>query len=320
MDAQKTTRMFQPADVRIFDRAWILFVEVPALSGVVKIDVDAVPEELRGKLPRELLQLDARILPRESTREPQRLRMKVQRSMIGLGTRFLNGWLIPDENIERTKDLLGEIKVEYEQWVAPFLEKLEPMIEDTCRRFPEWESVIRANAPMRDRVADRMRLRFPHFRISAQSIQDSQDALAEVDALPCTIAEEIAGLVKTSWTEIRGETCAQRFRSVLGTVKQKARGLSFLEPKLRTLVDLIDDVLGQLPRDGAITGRELALVKGLRDLLLNPAEILGNQTIRIAPVIIPAAPVAAAPAQHPAADTVGSDRPPCDEDDLVSVF
>jgi hypothetical protein len=309
--------MFQPVDVKIFDRAWILFVEVPALSGVVKIDVDSVPQELRGKLPRELLQLDARILPRESTREPQRLRMKVQRSMIGLGARFLNGWLIPDENIERTKDLLAEIKTEYEEWVSPFLEKLAPMIEETCLKFPEWEEVIRANAPLRDKVADRMRLRFPHFRISAQSIQDSQDAIAEVDALPCTIAEEIASLVKTSWTEIRGETCAQRFRSVLGTVKQKARGLSFLEPKLRTLVDLIDDVLGQLPRDGAITGRELALVKGLRDLLLNPAEILGNQTIRVAPIVIPAAPVAAAPSPTPTAPP--ADAPAHDEED-VSVF
>jgi hypothetical protein len=317
MDAQKT-KMFQPTDVKIFDRAWILFVEVPALSGVVKIDVDSVPDELRGKLPRELLQLDARILPRESTREPQRLRMKVQRAMIGLGTRFLNGWLIPDENIERTKDLLGEIKVEYEEWVAPFLEKLEPMIEETCGRFPEWESVIRANAPLRDKVADRMRLRFPHFRISAQSIQDSQDAIAEVDALPCTIAEEIASLVKTSWTEIKGETCAQRFRSVLGTVKQKARGLSFLEPKLRTLVDLIDDVLGQLPRDGAITGRELALVKGLRDLLLNPAEVLGNQQIRVAPIVIPAAPVTATPGTTPAALPI--EAPTRDEDEFVSVF
>ena len=115
MDAQtKTTKMFQPVDVKIFDRAWIMFVEVPAISGVVKIDVDNVPEALRGKLPRELLQLDARILPRECTREPQRLRMKVQRALMGLGTRFLNGWLIPDENVERAKDILTDVKAEYE--------------------------------------------------------------------------------------------------------------------------------------------------------------------------------------------------------------
>lgn len=317
MDAQTTkTQMFQPVDVKIFDRAWIMFIEVPAISGIVKIDVDNVPPDLRGKLPRELLQLDARILPREETREPQRLRMKVQRSLLGLGTRFLNGWLIPDENIDRAKDVLAEVKAEYEAWLQPFLEKIGPLVDETCARFPEWDGTIRANAPSRDRIADRMRLRFPHFRISAQSIQDSQDAISEVDALPCTIAEEIADLVKTSWTSVKGETSSQRFRSVLGTVKQKARGLSFLEPKLRTLVDLIDDVLGQLPRDGTISGRELALIKGLRDLLLNPAEILGNQQIRVAPVVIPAAPVAAVPSApaEPAALI------PIDEDDAVSVF
>ena len=188
------------------------------------------------------------------------------------------------------------------------------MVAETCARFPEWEETIRANAPSRDRVADRMRLRFPHFRISAQSIQDSQDAISEVDSLPCTIAEEIASLVKESWSAFKGETSTQRFRSVLGTVKQKARGLSFLEPKLRTLVDLIDDVLGQLPHDGTITGRELALVKGLRDLLLNPAEVLGNQRIQIAPIVIPAAPVASP------AEAMAPSLEDADEDDAVSVF
>ena len=137
MDAQTNNdQMFQPVDVKIFDRAWIMFMEVPAISGVVKIDVDNVPPEAcAASCPGELLQLDAQILPREETREPQRLRMKVQRSLIGLGTRFLNGWLIPDENIDRAKDMLADVKSEYEAWLQPVPREDRPLVARPARDF-----------------------------------------------------------------------------------------------------------------------------------------------------------------------------------------
>jgi len=266
------------------DGCTVFYVRVPSVTGIVKLREDAVPNEMRRSMPKELFSLEARVFEREALRVPGKLLNRIRNRLTRIGTPFLSGFLVAKEDEAEARSFIEEAAAEYEAWATPFLDKIDPLIEAQCEKFPAWAEMIRRSAPTREEVARKLTFRKRSFQVRSGSEKDSEELTEELESLPKQIAREFSALVETNWAEMNSDKASQRFRRTLNDIRRKAKSLSYLHPKLRDLVDLIDQVLERIPAVGVITGADYALLKGLRQMLLDPSEILGEQRVLVAQV------------------------------------
>ncbi len=266
------------------DQCTVFYVRVPSVTGVVKLREDSVPDEMRRSMPKELFSLEARVFGREALRVPGKLLNRIRNRLTRLGTPFLSGFLVAKEHEDEARVFIEEAAAEYDAWAMPFLDKIDPLVEAQCQKFPAWAEMIRRAAPTRDEVARKLTFRKSSFQVRSGSEKDAEELTAELESLPKQIAREFSTLVEANWAEMNSDKASQRFRRTLNDIRRKAKSLSYLHPKLRDLVDLIDQVLERIPAVGVITGADYALLRGLRQMLLDPSEILGEQRVLVAQV------------------------------------
>lgn len=264
------------------DQCTVFYVRIPSVSGIVKLREDSVPSELRKSMPKELFSLEARVFGREAIRVPSKLTNRVRSKLTRIGTPFLSGYLVAKDHEDEARHLIEDCAKEYEQWVQPFLDKIDPLIAAQCDKFPAWAEMIRRAAPTREEVERKLTFRKSSFQVCSGSEQHTEDLKGELNTLPQQIAQEFSALVEHNWTGMHSDKTSQRFRAVLTDIRRKAKSLSYLHPKLRDLVDLIDQVMERIPAVGVITGADYALLWGLRQMLLDPSEILGEQRVLVA--------------------------------------
>lgn len=274
-------------DLELFKAMTVFLVKIPGVSGIVKLREENVPESIRAKMPKELFSLDARVFDPAAVRKPATLRTRLSRKLNRLGTSFLSGFLISDEDLAEARNEVEEMRREYESWVSPFLNEIDPLINAQCAKFPEWEEIIRNAAPTREEVEARLKFAMKTFKIQPGDEEDKRELSRTLTELPGQIANDFAQLVKEAWTSMEGEQTKQKFRTVIASIRRKAKSMSYLDPKLSSLVSLIDEVVAQLPETGSISGPEYALLRGLREMLLDPREILGMQRIAVRPTGAP---------------------------------
>lgn len=261
------------------DKVVVFHVRIPSVSGIVKLREDSVPMEVRKRMPKDLFSLEARIFDREAIRVPMKLKMRLTRTLTRLGTPFLSGYLVSSELADEARAEIAKTGTEYEQWVQPFLDKVEPLIDAQCQKFPDWAQMIRKAAPTRAEIEKKLTFKKASFQVRGGTQEEVEDLTAELSSLPRQIAQELSSLVEENWSPMNGDRSTQRFRRTLNDVRRKAKSLSYLHPKLRDLVDLIDEISAKVPTCGVITGTHYALMRGLRAMLLNPEEILGEQRV-----------------------------------------
>jgi len=277
----------------------VFYVRIPAVSGIVKLREDSVPTEVRRRMPKDLFSLEARVFDREAIRVPGKLKMRLTRALTRLGTPFLSGYLISSDLAEEARNEIAKTADEYEAWVQPFLNKVEPLIDIQCSKFPEWGDMIRRAAPTREEIEKKLTFKKSSFQVRGGTPEEINDLTSELSSLPQQIAREFADLVEENWSEMNGDRSTQRFRRTLNDIRRKAKSLSYLHPKLRDLVDLIDEITAKVPAMGVITGADYALFRGLRAMLLDPSEILGDQRVFVADVPALPATTPAQPQQAP---------------------
>jgi len=271
----------------VLQESFLVVCRMPGTSGQVNIPSDKIPESLRSRIPQDLLSVKANLAEKETLKGLTTIRAQIARDLNALGTRFgmFDAYLIPRDNAAAAKDALDCAQKVYEAWVTPALDRLEASIEKKISSNPEYAEALRAAAPTRKELEVRMQFRrgIVTLGMAGQTDQSIDPGIqSEIETLPFQVAREIADDVASNWNAILltpEARVAQRFRSVVERVRSKAKSMSYIEPKLRTLVDVIDDVLKRLPPAGPLTGHHIVLAQGLRALLLDPSAILGDQAI-----------------------------------------
>jgi len=106
--------------------------------------------------------------------------------------------------------------------------------------------------------------------------------------------------------------------SPLRGLRHKLAGLSFVEPRVAPVVDLLDAALASLPEKGPIAGGDLVMLQGLVCLLRDPAalvehgqKIIDGQTPQDALHGLVALPIANAPSRCPDDEEQEDEEFPC---------
>lgn len=194
------------------------------------------------------------------------------------GVRFMSGWAVPQEMAnEITKQLTiirDEFMLEKEKFLATYNESITSWIE----KHDDWADIIRNSVVNPDYVRSRMGFRWQLYKVVPSSVDTAVDdgLCSEVESLGNTLFSEVADSARDMWKKVfEGKTeVTHKALSPLKTLHTKLTELSFIEPHVMPVADIIQASLQRIPKKGNIVGADLLLLQGLVCLLKDSKALL----------------------------------------------
>ena len=198
------------------------------------------------------------------------------------GIRFMSGWAIPED---KAGDIIKElicIRDDFLKEKELFLADYDQSIENWINRHCKWGDIIRESTVGSDYVRSRMGFSWQLYRVSPLMDHAAPEAVAEsglneeVEGLAGTLFDEIARSADETWNRVyAGKTeVTHKALSPLRTLQQKLSGLTFINPHVSPVVDIIQMAFNRIPKKGNITGADLVMLQGLVCLLRDPDALI----------------------------------------------
>ncbi|WP_302980707.1 DUF3150 domain-containing protein [Bilophila wadsworthia] len=198
------------------------------------------------------------------------------------GIRFMSGWAIPED---KAGDIIKElicIRDDFLKEKELFLADYDQSIENWINRHTKWGNIIRESTVGSDYVRSRIGFSWQLYRVSPLMDHAAPEAVAEsglneeVENLAGTLFDEIARSADETWNRVyAGKTeVTHKALSPLRTLQQKLSGLTFINPHVSPVVDIIQMAFNRIPKKGNITGADLVMLQGLVCLLRDPDALI----------------------------------------------
>lgn len=195
------------------------------------------------------------------------------------GVRFLGGWAIPEDKAD---DIVSELNVIRDNFLSAkeqFLNRYDEAVRDWISQHPGWESLIGSSTVSADYVRSRIGFKWQLFKLLAptdgavhQGLQD------EVKDLGGTLFDEVAKAATDTWHRcFEGkDKVTHKALSPLRSIHGKLAGLTFVEPRVVPIVDLLETAFKRVPSRGYIHGNALVMLQGVVSLLRDPVTLVAH--------------------------------------------
>ena len=274
----------------------ILNTPIQVLDNILALNLDINIWSARAKLtaedfgetelpPDELASLGSKkICDPEKLKVFSKLKKRATTMLDRNGVRFLSGWAIPEE---KAGDIIAElcrIRDEFLAEKASFIASYDLAIEDWINAHPAWSSIIAGSTVSREYVEKRIDISWQLYRVMPVMGIDSVQAMEEsglheeVENLGGTLFYEITKDATDIWKKVfEGKTeVTHKALSPLKTMREKLSGLSFVEPHVAPVVEILDATLERVPKRGLISGASLFMLQGIVSLLKDGNALLAQ--------------------------------------------
>ncbi len=195
------------------------------------------------------------------------------------GIRFLGGWALPEQKIQEVQDGLLEIARNFNEAKEIFLNRYDTLVQEWINSNPGWESLIATSAVSAKYVRSRLGFSWQVYKITPPTQKNEQVSSGLQDAvkdLGCTLFGEVAKTASESWKKsFAGKTdVTRKALSPLKALHGKLSGLSFVEPRVVPVINLLESAFAMIPARGRIRGSELIMLQGLICLLRDPTALI----------------------------------------------
>ena len=269
------------SDIKVLDNILALNLNVNLWSARKKM----VLEDFGGAElpPEDLASLGSkRIADPNSLKIFSRLKARAFSFLDRHGIRFMSGWAIPED---KAGDIIKElicIRDDFLKEKELFLADYDQSIENWINRHTKWGNIIRESTVGSDYVRSRIGFSWQLYRVSPLMDHAAPEAVAEsglneeVENLAGTLFDEIARSADETWNRVyAGKTeVTHKALSPLRTLQQKLSGLTFINPHVSPVVDIIQMAFNRIPKKGNITGADLVMLQGLVCLLRDPDALI----------------------------------------------
>jgi hypothetical protein len=257
-------------DIKVLDSLLALHLEVNIWTARKKLS----PEDFAGvRLPPEdLASLGSkRVCDPEALRVFGTLKARAVSLLDRHGVRFLGGWAIPESQVDAIVTELEQILQDFNAAKEDFLSRYDESVRDWIAKHSGWEQIIADSTVGADYVRSRMGFIWRLYRIVPPDPADPvmEGLKDEVASLGQTLFGEVSKAATEAWHKcFAGKTeITRKALSPLKTIHQKLSGLSFVEPRVSPVADLIHTAFEHLPKRGRIEGANLLMLQGLVSLL-----------------------------------------------------
>jgi hypothetical protein len=257
-------------DIKVLDSLLALHLEVNIWTARKKLS----PEDFAGATlpPEDLASLGSkRVCDPEVLRVFGTLKARAVSLLDRHGVRFLGGWAIPESQADAIVTELGQILQDFNAAKEDFLSRYDESVRDWIAKHAGWEQIIADSTVSADYVRSRMGFIWRLYRILPPDPADPvmEGLKDEVASLGQTLFGEVSKAATEAWHKcFAGKTeITRKALSPLRTIHQKLSGLSFVEPRVSPVADLIHTAFEHLPKRGRIEGANLLMLQGLVSLL-----------------------------------------------------
>jgi len=257
-------------DIKVLDSLLTLHLEVNIWTARKKLS----PEDFAGATlpPEDLASLGSkRVCDPEALRVFGTLKARAVSLLDRNGVRFLGGWAIPESQADAIVTELEQILQDFNAAKEDFLSRYDESVRDWIAKHAGWEQIIADSTVSADYVRSRMGFIWRLYRIVPPDPADPvmEGLKDEVTSLGQTLFGEVSKAATEAWHKcFAGKTeITRKALSPLRTIHQKLSGLSFVEPRVSPVADLIHTAFEHLPKRGRIEGANLLMLQGLVSLL-----------------------------------------------------
>ena len=257
-------------DIKVLDSLLALHLEVNIWTARKKLS----PEDFAGATlpPEDLASLGSkRVCDPEALRVFGTLKARAVSLLDRHGVRFLGGWAIPESQADAIVTELEQILQDFNAAKEDFLSRYDESVRDWIAKHSGWEQIIADSTVSADYVRSRMGFIWRLYRIVPPDPADPvmEGLKDEVVSLGQTLYGEVSKAATEAWHKcFAGKTeITRKALSPLRTIHQKLSGLSFVEPRVSPVADLIHTAFEHLPKRGRIEGANLLMLQGLVSLL-----------------------------------------------------
>lgn len=195
------------------------------------------------------------------------------------GVRFLGGWAIPEKVAEEITNELVAIQKEFFAAKEEFLSRYDQAVQDWIRLHPGWEKLIGSSTVSAKYVRSRIGFKWQFFKLAAPDKNSVKKGLKEeVNNLGFTLFDEIAKAATDTWNRCYAGKVkvSHKALSPLRSIHDKLNGLSFVDPRVLPITDLLQTAFEKIPSRGFIRNENLLMLQGVVSLLREPALLVEN--------------------------------------------
>lgn len=271
------------SDIRILDNLLALNLNVSLWSARRKMS----QEDLGGAElpPDDLASLGSkRIADPENLKIFGTLKARAFNYLDRHGVRFMSGWAIPEEKAGEIVQELLRIRSDFQKEKEAFLAGYDQNVQAWIEKHHQWGEIIRNSTVGPDYVRNRMDFRWQLYKVAPLEQHNDNTAVLEaglaeeVQGLGGTLFGEVSKSAEDIWRRVyHGKTeVTHKALSPLRTLHAKLTGLSFVEPHVASVADIVQTALLRMPKKGNITGPDLLLLQGLVCLLKDSTALVGH--------------------------------------------
>jgi hypothetical protein len=265
-------------NINVLDHLAVVHLDTHIWTAKVKLK----PVDLGGANlpPEELASLGSkRICNPEDLKTFGTLKARAVTLLERHGIRFLNGWAIPEDKIDGVNNDLDAIRQDFNKARERFLQGYEQAVQDWIAKHPQWAGIIANSLVSESYVRSRLDFKWQVFRIlpPKDTNGEAKDTLQrDIACLGETLFDEIAKSASDTWKNcyFGKREVTRKALSPLKSLYDKLMGLTFVEPHVAPVAELIKTSFTYIPRRGPISGGVLLILQGLVSLLRNPQELL----------------------------------------------
>ena len=252
-DSNETPRA--PTVVRLTDQTTLFLVDYHIWSGRKKLRA----EDLKmgtALPPDELISLGSkRICNPDELRVFHRNKKRVERELLAVGTRFLDGYIVPNSLAAELQAKADAITAETRAASEAFLADYDRHIDAWCAAYPTWETAIRHAVDPVEVVRGQFRFRVQALQIETAPVIGEDTLVEDLAEVGETIFSEVEQMARGLERSFLGKDGLSR--RALGTFRRvydKLNALSFVDYRIDPVVRSIRGWLKRLPEAGTIQG------------------------------------------------------------------
>lgn len=266
-------------DIAVLDHLVVVNLDIHIWTARKKL----VPLDLGGTElpPEDLASLGSkRICNPEDLRTFGTLKARAVNLLERNGIRFLSGWAVPETRLPEIMRELAVIRDEFNTAKDAFLLRYDQSVQDWIAKHPQWGSIIAGSTVSEEYVRSRIDFRWQVFQVAqpaaVNATQNLDNLNDDIGQLGDTLFDEVAKAAGEAWTRCyAGKTeITRKALSPLKSIYDKLMGLTFVEPRVAPVAELLDTAFRSIPKRGAIKGSMLIMLQGLVSLLQHPQTLM----------------------------------------------
>lgn len=268
----------------ILNQLSIFKLDITLWSARKKLRVEDLQLVDGSKLPPDALASlgSKRIMAPEKLADFERLKKEAERICATKGTRFLGGYAVPDDAVEVITAELERVDNEFAEVKRKFLNDYEQSVQDWINHpdFSEFQAAIRNAVEPVNSVAGKISFDFVVFKVTSTQATEIEDIDVHEET---RLEKRTLSISDQLFKEIAGEASMLLEKSLLGKmsvtrkalspvkkIRNKLDGLGFLDHRVMPVVDMLDELLTDMPKASGIQGVHFDRLFKTVMLLSNP--------------------------------------------------